>query len=79
MAKGTDPATQLPLAYVAVETIDYRRRICVYKLTKRAGSWFNIGQFISKGHFRSTPEEHGRKLSDSQLDQILIRYAERTT
>lgn len=78
MAKGTDPTTQAPLAYVACERIDHVRRICVYKLTKRAGSWFNIGQFVSKGYFRPTPEPAGRKLSDSQLDQTLIEYAERT-
>lgn len=75
LAKGTDPVERLPVAYVAVERYDYKHRITVYKLIKRPKGWYNVGQFLSLGYYRSVAGK-GRKLSDSQLCQNLISVAE---
>lgn len=76
VVRGMDLMTRLPLAYVACEHIDHQSRLVVYKLVKREGHWYHHGFWSSAGRFIVSPEPKGRKLSDSQLDQTLIAYAE---
>lgn len=64
------------MVYVAREKIDPVSRLTVWKLLLRDnGSWYSVGQWISKGVFRRFPEPKGVKLSDSQTDQTLLKYA----
>lgn len=76
VGKGRDQETGLPMVLVAREKEDPTLRLTVWKLLKRPnGAWYSVGQWISKGCWRSFPEKNGVKLSDSRIDQILLGYA----
>lgn len=75
VGKGRDIETGLPMVLVAREKEDPRLRMTVWKLLKRPNGWYSVGQWISKGRWRSFPETNGVKLSDSRIDQILLEFA----
>lgn len=65
----------LSVVYVAREKTDCEPRITVWKLVQRPRGWYSVGQWISKGLYRTFPEKLGVKLSDSKIDQRLLHYA----
>lgn len=75
VGKGIDEETGLRMALVAREKHDPVVRLTIWKLLKRDGSWYSVGQWISKGLYREFPEPNGVKLSDSITDQTLLKYA----
>jgi hypothetical protein len=75
IGKGKDEETGLPMVLVAREKHDPVLRLTIWKLLNRDGSWYSVGQWISKGLYRRFPEPNGVKLSDSYIDQKLLEYA----
>jgi hypothetical protein len=64
------------MVYVAREKLYQQPRLTVWKLIKRpARGWYSVGQWISKGSWRRFPEKFGVRLSDSKIDQELLRHA----
>ena len=64
-----------PIVYVAREKHDYEYRMTVWKLVKRVGTWYSLGQWVSQGRWRQFPEKGGIRLSDSRIDRLLEHYA----
>lgn len=73
--KGWDRETGLRMAFVVREKRDPVVRITMWKLLYRDGAWYSVGQWISKGLYRKFPEPNGVKLTDSRIDQMLLKYA----
>lgn len=48
----------------------------MWKLVRYQDGWRSVGQWISKGCYRKFPERRGVKLSDSLIDQALLKLAE---
>lgn len=79
-AKGVEDGC--PVVYVAREKYDYATRLTIFKLMKKNDVWYNVGQWISKGQFRthhfgsSDAKVRPLRLSDSRIDVKLRKIAE---
>lgn len=78
----TDHETGDPVVYVARETLINPAKLTVFKLMKRRNNWYNAGQFLSQGRFRThdfaarSDRFRPLRLSDSRTDTELRRLAE---
>lgn len=76
IGKGTDEPTGLRMVLVARIREDTQERLTVWKIVYRPGKgWYSVGQWISKGMWRRFPEKYGVKLTDSKIDQTLLKIA----
>lgn len=64
-----------PVAYIAREKRDFQLRLTVWKLVRREGTWYSVGQWVSQGCWRRFPEKGGIRLSHSRIDRLLEHYA----
>lgn len=83
MDHGTDRETGLPMCHVQRLINDGSNRYITWRLIKRTSrngivGWYNVGQFMTGcERFRRSPEKHGKKLSNSRTDLMLINFAEK--